>query len=433
MQPIAGRPFWVVDFDQDGRPLGDDGLAQSPQRGQVRDLVVLCHGWNNSREGALGLYADLFGRMAPLIAPDRSVGFVGVLWPSLLLPDDVPAATGPVMAGSAGAGGGAQASGAAPTPVPPGPAASGAAIAEALAPAFPGREDTLAEIGALLDRAPEDGAELRRCHDLVVSLVARPDAGKDEDTGELALLDATPREAFETMAGLARPDVGDAQGTNPFAGLWRGAKEVLRTLSYYEMKDRAGVVGASGLGPLVAGLARPDLRVHLAGHSFGARLVSFALTALEPATSPVASLTLVQGAFSHFAFSATAPVAAGAGRLAGHVDRVHGPLVSTHTPNDRAVGWWYPNASVLARQDNQASTSALYRWGAVGHDGYQQVAAAETRVVPTRTPYGFPAGRFTNVEVSDVVRHDLSWFSGAHSDIRHDEIAWLLVSAAGLA
>jgi hypothetical protein len=57
--------------------------------------------------------------------------------------------------------------------------------------------------------------------------------------------------------------------------LWTGAREVLRTLSYYEMKNRAGLIGQQGLGPLLANLAGPSgaPRIHLIGHSFGARLV----------------------------------------------------------------------------------------------------------------------------------------------------------------
>jgi len=44
--------------------------------------------------------------------------------------------------------------------------------------------------------------------------------------------------------------------------------------------------------------------VHLIGHSFGARLVSFALSGVgAPAASPVASLLLLQGAFSHWSFA----------------------------------------------------------------------------------------------------------------------------------
>ena len=57
---------------------------------------------------------------------------------------------------------------------------------------------------------------------------------------------------------------------------------VLRTATYWEMKNRAGVVGCRGLGPLIGQIdaAAPALRIHLLGHSFGARLVSDSLSAV---------------------------------------------------------------------------------------------------------------------------------------------------------
>jgi hypothetical protein len=73
------------------------------------------------------------------------------------------------------------------------------------------------------------------------------------------------------------------------------------------------------------------------GHSFGARLVAYSLAGLRAnqtgAASPIKSLALIQGAFSH---------------------------------------WWYPAASMLANQDSESATDLVYRWGAMGHDGYQQ-------------------------------------------------------------
>jgi hypothetical protein len=109
------------------------------------------------------------------------------------------------------------------------------------------------------------------------------------------------------------------QDERPFTTLWHGAREVLRSPSYYEMKNRAGVVGQQGLGPLLGGFAPRaghTVRVHLMGHSFGARLVSFALAglpaAMTGAASPVKSLTPIQGAFSHFAFAQKVPIAASA-------------------------------------------------------------------------------------------------------------------------
>src|SRR5262249_62020396 len=126
---------------------------------------------------------------------------------------------------------------------------------------------------------------------------------------------------------------------------WHGARELLRTLSYYEMKNRAGVIGERGLGRLLGTLRgrNGQLRVHLLGHSFGARLVAFSLRGLPASavggSSPVKSLLLIQAAFSHFAFSPTKP-----GALAGFANRVDGPLVATHSVHDRPVGTWCPAA-----------------------------------------------------------------------------------------
>ena len=72
------------------------------------------------------------------------------------------------------------------------------------------------------------------------------------------------------------------------------------------------------------------MRVHLVGHSFGARLVSFALAGLpaglEP--SPVKAVTLLQGAFSQCAFAPRLPFDADRRRRAGRAccDRIDGPL-----------------------------------------------------------------------------------------------------------
>ena len=108
--------------------------------------------------------------------------------------------------------------------------------------------------------------------------------------------------------------------------------------------------------------------------------------------------------------------------------------MATFTSADRAVGWWYPTASMLARQDSQADEDVLYRWGAMGHDGYQQNPAAVS--MPTgRTgkPYGFASGSFYALDANDVIKNLQSAFSGAHSDIQHPEVAWAIVSAANIA
>jgi hypothetical protein len=207
-------------------------------------------------------------------------------------------------------------------------------------------------------------------------------------------------------------------------------------LSYNTMKARAGAIGRGGLGPLLAALHAhaPTVRVHLIGHSFGARLVSFALAGVGgPASSPVSSLLLLQGAFSHWCFAgAPRNPFSRPGALNGFADRVHGPLVATFTVYDWAVGVWYPKASFLAQQGLQSAV-AVDPWGGMGADGFQAVVPSDDRVMPQAggTDYRFLPGTFYRVDAAAVINNTHNEpFSGAHSDIRKTAVAQLAVAAA---
>src|SRR6201998_2306368 len=122
------------------------------------------------------------------------------------------------------------------------------------------------------------------------------------------------------------------------------------------MKNRAGVIGQTGLGPLLAGLKGPAgaPRIHLMGHSFGARLVAYALAGLPASqtgsASPIKSLTLIQGAFSHFTFASSLMFdPSRAGGLAGDGSRVDGPLLAAVSAADPDGGWGWPGARPPAR------------------------------------------------------------------------------------
>ncbi|HEY5842336.1 MAG TPA: serine/threonine protein kinase [Mycobacterium sp.] len=416
MTTINGLPYYEVVFTADGNPdptTGADALRAAVSAGGITDLFVLSHGWNNGVDSARNLYQGMFRLLADQLGDRRTrCAAVGVMWPSLLFPDDDPATAPPVPS-------------------------TGAQLAAALAPAFPDQRQHLAAIGHLLDEHPQQPDKLTEFHSLATQLVTTPGQSA-EDEGEAALLTADPNTVLAHAAAMAPAADDDAQGIgNPFTALWSGAREVLRTMSYYEMKNRAGVVGTNGLGPLLASLT--GVRIHLIGHSFGARLVSYALSGLPGtatgAASPVKSLTLIQGAFSHFTFASTLPFdGSRGGGLAGLGRRVDGPLVATFTSADRAVGWWYPTASMLARQDSQADDDVLYRWGAMGHDGYQQNPAAVTMpLAEAGKPYSFAPGTFYVLDANDVIKTMQSSFSGAHSDIQHPQVLWAVVSAADIA
>jgi hypothetical protein len=368
----------------------------------------------------------------------QDAAYVGIFWPSLWFPD-------PPASRELGLGGSETDS------------ITGARIATSLRKSYQDKEvrAAITRLGHLIDEgeaaldseSPQaQQKRLAEFHELLSKVVATRTESV-EDAGEGGVVESTdPAHDYAFIAALMEPAGGEPGGPGEpverglgqmIGNVWNGAKDALRVASYYEMKGRAGDIGRKGLGPLLETLHReaPDVQVHLIGHSFGARLVSYALAGISTAdNSPVASLALVQGAFSHWSFSPRATMPFGvAGGLNGYADRVHGALVATHTPYDWAVGRWYPRASFLSRENNKdlGDTAALLKqWGGMGTDGYQGVNSATTPMRSAGQPYGLPRG-FHNVDASGVIRDVAqSAFAGAHSDIQHAEVAWLIVDAA---
>jgi hypothetical protein len=143
-------------------------------------------------------------------------------------------------------------------------------------------------------------------------------------------------------------------------------------------------------------------------------------------------LYLLQGAFSHFAFAKKLPFDfSRGGDLAGMDARVDGPLITTHSLFDLAVGSAYPLASFVARQDASAATDADYRWGAMGHDGAQIVGAQSLPLNAPRNQFSFKPGMWLNLDGNQVIKTG-GLPSGAHSDIIHPETAWVALAGAGL-
>jgi hypothetical protein len=426
---LAGFPHWEIEFNEDGKILNrtevDSMVAESSG---ITDLLIFSHGWNNDHVGARSLYKRFF-EMARIVVDARGVatgvkiGTAGVIWPSIFWPDDQPE---PEAGGAAGVHAGRSAD-----------------PRSALGHVFTSA-DQLAAIDELLDlvkRRPKEEAALKRFQQLLSALA--PGGADAEDDAERALLTEPAQKVFETMADIAPEDgrsaaaggVGDA-----WRKLWTGAKEAMRVTTYWHMKNRAGVVGEKGLAPVVKRLhdnPGSKVRVHLIGHSFGARLVSFSLRGL-PETwvhekSPVKSCTLIQGAFSHHAYSATLPhdLKRG-GALKGMANRVDGPIIVTFSRYDKAVCERYPQASLIMRQDAAMSRDNLARFGAMGSDGAQAVEADERKFKPVGGSYPFQKSRFLNIDGNDLIRKG-DGPSGAHSDIFYPEIAWAVLSGAKIA
>ena len=110
------------------------------------------------------------------------------------------------------------------------------------------------------------------------------------------------------------------------------------------MKRRAGQVGErlgrELLAPAFTALGDRAPRLHLIGHSFGAKLV----TSRCWAGSGLESLVLLQAAFSAFAFAEAVPGTKRPGfyRRVLTERMVAGPIVALRSDHDRALNTLYP-------------------------------------------------------------------------------------------
>ena len=287
---IAGLPFWELTFDEQGDPDGgqrDAFLAEVPARG-ITDVIVFAHGWNNDHRIAMELYTRFFGLLAPQVpqAVRGKVGLAGVFWPSQRWSDepipDFAADGGAAVGGGAAAfeDGGEEAPAADPTLDP--------ATLEDLKTLFPAAAAPLDAMAALL-QGPADGAALAEFHRQLaefsrLAAAGIPDDGEGDKAGA-ALEAGEPRMLLDDHTalferyrdalvanGVTLDDSGGgvAGFGDALGGLLNGAKEALRQATYWQMKNRAGTVGRNGLGP-VLGRLPAGVRVHLVGHSFGAR------------------------------------------------------------------------------------------------------------------------------------------------------------------
>ncbi len=203
------------------------------------------------------------------------------------------------------------------------------------------------------------------------------------------------------------------------AGLGARIDEVRRLLTYRTMKHRASLVGRRAVAPVLDRIqaALPGIRVHLIGHSFGARVITAAAAVCG---KPVASMTLLQAAFSHYSFAPE-----GAFRNVISERKCSGPILITHSVRDQALGFCYPIASRMLRQNASGLGGPNDRYGALGRNGALHTPEASFGdLLPEGASYSFAPGRIFNLCADRIIR--------AHDDIVHPETAWASIAAAGL-
>ncbi|MEX2223951.1 MAG: hypothetical protein WEG40_19335 [Candidatus Rokuibacteriota bacterium] len=461
MKTLHGFPCFEIEFDIDGRLVDAKQASEttafitSPAAG-VTDAIAISHGWNNNMDEARRLYADFFANFrarldkGAIMAPaSRTFAVVAVLWPSKkfedadLIPGGAASLGPPGVAG--GVGGGAAAAG---PGGPPGPSDEQLRTLVDDLKAYlrsPAAAAKLDQAKALLPNLQNSPADQAKFVELVRSSVGAHAASAD-DASDLFF----SRPAKDVMAELSKPLFttpapgggggaaggvagGVAGGAAGFAdflgGIKNGAKNVLNFTTYYAMKARAGTVGTNGLNRVLRDLkaGKPALKIHLVGHSFGGRLVTAAADGPDnqPAV-PVSSLALLQAAFSHNGFASKFDTKTdGLFRKVVTEGKVTGPIIVTHTRNDRAVGLAYPLASRLASQKASALGDENDTYGGIGRNGALAKFTPEAttgQLLAVDTAYQFAAGKRIHNLLADQ-------FIADHSDVARAEVAQAVLSA----
>ncbi len=416
-------PYTDVAFDAKGRLLEPDEVSAAAEligdRGAT-DVLVLCHGWNNTAGDARRLYARLDASFAAVRdkvpgSRQRRLAIVGIIWPSIQwAPDE-----------SSGAGAGSD-----------GPEELLRADIERSVTSPTARRRLL----ALVPRLDSDPDAAALFVDVLRTTLPRSSTGEDAAAFR-ALRSADAGELLDALRGSAAVDdaapaaVGGAAALDPaglpplegegaglFDTLVNAARNALNVATYYTMKERAGVVGTKGIATLLQSLhaAHPDARLHLVGHSFGGRAVTAAALATK---APISSLSLLQAAYSHYGMARNWDGAGADGAFAAVPGKTAGPVLVTFTKNDTSVGIAYAIASRLARQIGAAIGDEHDPYGGIGRNGALKTPASLPfgRLLAVGGRYGFAKGRVSSLNADA--------FISGHSDVAGRQVAYAILTA----
>jgi hypothetical protein len=427
--PGTDVEYALISFDADGRERSDDpagGLFSRTILDRIKSkppshVFLFSHGWKGDVPGAIDQYNRWIGAMWKLERDRQALGsefsplFVGLHWPSLPWGEEALATA--VAFATAGA-------------------SAIAPLVEAAVQHFGGGvavRKPLEKIFAAYERdpaarvLPADVLEAYAALGAAIGFSAGADADAAPDE-EGAPLDPSAAVRAERAASLGQSfGIADSMRNGVLAGL--------RQASFWTMKRRARSIGEGGMHSFVADLQRAtEANVHLMGHSFGCIIVSSILGGPRGQgrlPRPVDSAVLVQGALSHWSYAEKIPHGDGdrAGYFSGVLDRgaVRGPLVTTQSIHDTAVGVAYPAAVGLINEFAFGTTATPPRFGAMGSFGIQgSTRASAVDILDATGAYAFEPGKVYNVESSRFVPD--------HSGIDGPEIAhllWQVVMARG--
>ncbi len=400
-------PWYMTSYDRRGRctsPRTAQEVVDRAASGSYTDVVLFSHGWNNDWAQSTSHYESFVGgyldqvRDHPPAGGVRSVLLVGIFWPSKALVDERGRA--PAIAGGRGREGSGD-------------------------PAVAQFRDDVDELGQslppeqadrLYELAQRDGLEPAEARELAAMFLAlfdrdvtelgEPDRPDPADIvrgwlagaagrGEVPDLDPLGYHEDVLLAGPGHDgadprQVGEDGGPQAAGGTLLDPLGIVRSLTVWQMKDRAGVIGAAGVAPLLSDLLRTGVRVHCIGHSYGAKVVLSAIAAMPASGRTVRSALLLQPAVSYLCFAAAVPGTDRAGGYRAVLDRVDLPILSTFSADDVPLTRFYQHA--LRRRGDVGEPAAAAgghapnRYAALGGFGPGGLRADEYEELAVKPP-----------------------------------------------
>jgi hypothetical protein len=412
-------PLYLITFDKEGRcqsPLTLASLVAQVDTGRYTDVHVFSHGWNNVFRDAVGLYRQFFGHyfsqrdQRGLNDPKRYRPLaVGIIWPSTLLV--LPWESTPKIAAVASSPG-----------LDDDEAAADRDALEGVAGAV--RPSDLHRLYEFAERGPTlNPAEARELANILLPIYQNAAANEDASP-EIAGADSggvPKRVTAEQLLALwqelspggaadnREPGFAPDQGSDPAAGMpmaaqpltagflsWLDPRGPIRVASVLQMKDRAGTVGAKGVGPHLIQklLAMQKARIHLIGHSYGAKVILSSLCC-HPVSARAASLLLLEPAISYLCFGRRIDGKALNGGYRDALNRVEQPILSTFSACDIPLRKLFHLAVIRGTDWGEQRIAGLppSRFAALGGFGPGGLEAGEGKTIEMLAPPAkYPSG-----------------------------------------
>ena len=421
--PQLGIEYALIHFDDRGRERTDDpeggvfsrALLEKARSEKPSHVFLFSHGWKGDIPSAIDQYNRWIGAMWRLEADRQALGpdfrplFIGLHWPSQPWGEETISAQSFGTAGAAIAG----------------------VLLEKAVEHFGGGSDVRAPLEVIFQAFEQNPAARILPDDVIAAyseLARAVGFSAGDGTSGAPDEDGAPLDPQAAVRAERLASVGESFGAS--GSIRSGILSGLRQVSFWLMKHRARTVGEQGMHTFVNDLQRAcDANIHLMGHSFGCIVVSSILGGPGGngvLTRPVNSAVLVQGAMSLWSYAEDIPESDKPGYFRQILAKrtVSGPILTTQSVNDKAIGIAFPAAVGLIGEVDFAAK--LPKFGGIGAWGIQGTPNVEPKdMLDERGEYHFEPGRIYNLNGSR--------FIADHSAIDGPQVAHMLWQAVGAA